>query len=69
MYIQIDNHKNLGMKIIFCWHLEGQLTKRAGSVRQMYGSEDPDPYQNVADPDIYTAIPYIINSQIIHTHV
>ncbi len=46
------------MKIIFCWRLEGHWRKeqdlepgKAGSVSQWCGSEDPDPHQNVTDPE------------------
>jgi hypothetical protein len=52
--------KNCVKKLVFCWHLEGQLRKKqdpdpgsgsgSRSVSQRHGSPDPDPPQNVMDP-------------------
>jgi hypothetical protein len=43
-------------KLAFCWRLERSMTKVAGSgsesrsISQRHGSPNPDPYQNVMDP-------------------
>ncbi len=58
MYLQ----KGIGIKIrdkknLFCWQLEGHHCKEQDpepnpdAVSQRYGSEDPDPYQNVTYPE------------------
>ncbi len=53
MYIQKLKGRNF-FKISFCWRLEGQMTKIAGSrarsICQRHGSANPDPYQNIMDP-------------------
>ncbi len=38
-------------KIYFLLASWRSLKKRAGSIRQRFGSRDPDPYQNVTDPE------------------
>jgi hypothetical protein len=40
-----NKQKKLCKKFVFCWHLEGQ-----SSISQRHGSADPDPPQNVMDP-------------------
>ncbi len=57
---KIDKQKNLFFKLVFCWRLVGQWRKRAGSgsesgsgsISQRHGSADPDPHQNVMDPEL-----------------
>jgi hypothetical protein len=41
------------LNLVFSWHLEGSMTKIAGSgsISQKHGSEDPDLPQNVMDPE------------------
>ncbi len=57
VHTESNMQKKFEKKIILCWHLESHLTKRAGSGSgseffcQVYGSKDPDPYQNVTDPE------------------
>ncbi len=64
MYIKKVIRKKFRWKLIFCWHLESYWRKKAGSgsqswsesqswsrdESQWYVSADPDPYQNVTDP-------------------
>jgi hypothetical protein len=60
MLFNYENDVNAAQKVIskiikknfFICRLEGSLTKitGSGSVSQRYGSADPDPYQNVTDP-------------------
>ncbi len=49
MYLQ----KGISIKKYFCWASGRYLTKRSGSgsFSERYGSEDPDQYQNVTDPE------------------
>jgi hypothetical protein len=42
--------KKLKLKVIFCWHLEGHCRKEQDSDLVVRGP-DPDPYQNVTDPE------------------
>ncbi len=54
MYVQKGNKQKYVEKKIFFFLASGRsLTKRAGSgsVSQRYGSPDPDPYQNITDPE------------------
>ncbi len=45
--------KKLGKKLIFCWHLERHWRKRRIRIRIQctYGSNNPDPSENVMDPE------------------
>jgi hypothetical protein len=53
-----NKQENLEKKKKFCCHLKGHLLKESGawsgSVSPWYGSADPDPYQNVTDPEQWT---------------
>ncbi len=55
MYLQkVISIKIRRKKIIFCWRLEGHWGNRAGSEARPEVSQrfnDPDPYQNVTDPE------------------
>ncbi len=58
MYLQkVISKKILLKKLVFCSHLEGQWRKwhdpdsGSGSISQRHGSADPDPLQNVMDPE------------------
>jgi hypothetical protein len=52
------------IKLVFCWDLEGQLRKIAGSgsISLRHGSKDPDldpdPHQNVMDPKHWMSSAY-----------
>ncbi len=47
MYLQkVYKQINLGEKKYFCWHLERHWRKE----QDLEQDPDPDPYQNVADP-------------------
>jgi hypothetical protein len=52
MYLQKVISRKTFKILVSCWRFEGRVpvTKTAGSVSQRYGSADPDPYQNVTDP-------------------
>ncbi len=43
-----SNKQKTFFLICFCWALEGPAS---GSISQRYGSADPDPHQNVMDPE------------------
>ncbi len=59
---KVISRKNCVKKLVFCWHLEGQWRKEqdsdqgsgsesgSGSISLRHGSTDPDPPQNVMDP-------------------
>ncbi len=52
----INKQKNLEKKTLFCWHLESLCLKEQdldpGRICiPVYGSKDPDPHQNVTDPE------------------
>jgi hypothetical protein len=57
MYLQKVIDRKTFFLIVFCWDLEGQFRKKkdpnpgSGSISQRHGSADPDPHQNVLDPE------------------
>jgi hypothetical protein len=51
MYLQIVLSKKTGKKIFLVGVLMVTDKSGAGSGCQRYGSTDPDPYQNVTDPE------------------
>jgi hypothetical protein len=58
--------ENFKKKLFFCWHLEGQwMMKIEGSLSQRHGSADPDPdpHQNVMDPQHWWKVNIIWKKQ------
>ncbi len=62
MYLQEEiSKRNLGRKLIFCWYLESLSAKnrRIRIRNSVYGSKDPDPCQNVRDPEHCFSEPFV----------
>ncbi len=68
LFQKVIRKKNCVKKLFFCWHLEGlwRIEKNldlgsgsgseSGSISQRHGSADPDPPQNVMDPQHCIAV-------------